>query len=387
MPLLGFDNKDVPVIDPSIRVNLSKCQKVFEKVESTGTEINYRCPTCRVCKNCKHHDEYESISIKEEIEQNLINSSATVDTVTSTTTAFLPFIENPLHRLANNKDRAMKTYNQQLRKLNHPSNAQDKQDILNSEKKLQQLGFVEYLSNLPPDVQSMLKNNQIQHFIPWRAVWKGNSVSTPCRVAFDASQSTSSGYSLNELLAKGGNNLNKLQEIIIRWSMRRIAVHTDIKKMYSTIKLRETDCCYQRYIWQHDLNPVKIPEEKIIKTLIYGVRSSSNQAEYALRKVAELSKDQYPKVNQIENEYVYVDDCITGEDDVESAHKIADELEVVLNNGGFNLKGVSFSGEDPQNTLSDDGKVIFMVGMKWFPKDDLISLNIGDINFAKKTSW
>ena len=39
--------------------------------------------------------------------------------------------------------------------------------------------------------------------------------------------------------------------------------HTDIKKMYNTIHLKQAD-------WS------KIPEEKIIKTLIYGVHSSGN---------------------------------------------------------------------------------------------------------------
>ena len=72
------------------------------------------------------------------------------------------------------------------------------------------MGFVEYTKNLPEDVQLMLQQNAIQYYIPWRAVWKGNSISTPCRVVFDASQATSSGYSLNDILAKGRNNLNKL---------------------------------------------------------------------------------------------------------------------------------------------------------------------------------
>ena len=322
--------------------------------------------------------------MKEETEQSIINSSVSINTETHTTTASLPFIANPLQRLANDKDRALKTYHQQLKKLNKPENAQDKQDILDSERKLQQLGFVDYLKNLPPEVQTSLKNYRIQHYIPWRAVWKTNSVSTPCRVVYDASQATSSGYSLNDLLAKGRNNLNKLQEIVVQWTMRRVAIHTDIKKMYNTIKLQEKDWCFQRHIWQNELDPNEIPEEKIIKTLIYGVKSAGNQAEYGLRQVAELSRSQYPEVDKIVKEDIYVDDCITGEDERDCAHTRADELELVLNKGGFGLKGVSFSGKDPPSTLRDDGKTIFIAGMKWFPKDDVIFLNIGELNFARK---
>ena len=62
----------------------------------------------------------------------------------------------------------------------------------------------------------------------------------------------------------------------------------------------------------------------------------------------------------------------------------ADELEVVLNRGGFSLKGVSFSGKDPPECLSDDGVSINVAGMRWYTKEDVLSLEIGELNFEKK---
>ena len=59
-------------------------------------------------------------------------------------------------------------------------------------------------------------------------------------------------------------------------------------------------------------------------------------------------------------------------------------MEIVLNGGEFLSKGVAFSGEDPPTSLSDDGKTIFVAGMKWHAKEDMLSLNIGELNFAKK---
>ena len=169
----------------------------------------------------------------------------------------------------------MKVYQQQLRKLNKPENIKDKEDVINSEKKLQSLGFVDYVRDLPVHIQQMLQS-QIKHYIPWRAVWKPGSISTPCRVVYDASSPTSTGYSLNDIIAKGRNNLNRLQEIAIRWMIHRAAFTTDVSKMYNTVKLKEEHWCYQRYIWQQDLDPNQIPEEKVIKTLIYGVRSAGS---------------------------------------------------------------------------------------------------------------
>ena len=81
--------------------------------------------------------------------------------------------------------------------------------------------------------KNIIYSSPILHFIPWRVVWNTNSISTPCRHVFDASHPTSSGLSLNHLLAKGKNNMNKLIEIVIRWMIRRCAYHTDLQTMYN----------------------------------------------------------------------------------------------------------------------------------------------------------
>ena len=123
-------------------------------------------------------------------------------------------------------------YNEQIKKLNQ--NTEDKKDVIESEEKQQQLGYVDYVKNLKPEQQEILRR-EIQNFIPWRTVWNGNSISTPCRLVFDASQHTVSGWSLNDILAKGKNNMNKLVQIVIRWSIHKIGCHTDIKKMYNSV--------------------------------------------------------------------------------------------------------------------------------------------------------
>eukprot|EP00794_Sanderia_malayensis_P016359 gene16359-biopygen12052 len=368
--------------DLSFPVLSTKAQKQFEDAETIGSEITYRCVRCRGCNDCKNSTKIEAISIKEEMGQSIINSSVTIDVEKQVITAYLPFIDNPALKLSPNKAIAIKTYYQQLRKLD--KNPSDKADIIASEVKLQQLGFVDYVHNLSEETQLSLQNNVIQNFIPWRAVWKVTSLSTPCRVVFDASLPTPSGYSLNDILAKGSNNLNKLQEVLIRWSIHKIGIHTDIRKMYSTIRLNQKHWCYQRYIWQNELDSSKIPKEKIIKTLIYGIRSSSNQAEHELREIANMFKEEHPEVHRIVHEDMYVDDCITGEVSLDIAHTRADQLEQVIHPGGFHLKGITFSGEDPLPALTDDGESIIVGGMKWYPKMDEISLNISELNFAKR---
>jgi len=45
------------------------------------------------------------------------------------------------------------------------------------------------------------------YVIPWRTVYNTGSLSTPCRMVYDASARTSCGHSLNSTLAKGQNRL------------------------------------------------------------------------------------------------------------------------------------------------------------------------------------
>ena len=163
-----------------------KQQNIFNQVENAATEMSYRCISCRNCKDCLNNEHIENVSIRKEVKQDLIDKSVQVNTGNRCTTAKLTFIHNPMVKLSNNKDIALKIYNQQLRKLN--KNLQDKADVITSENKLQRLGHVDYVQNLSQEQQPMLSEMDMKYYIPWRAVWKQNAISTPCRVEFDASQ-------------------------------------------------------------------------------------------------------------------------------------------------------------------------------------------------------
>ena len=63
----------------------------------------------------------------------------------------------------------------------------------------------------------MLSEMEMKYYIPWRAVCKQSSVSSLCRVVFDASQITNIRYSLNDVIVKRRNNVNKPVEIVLKW--------------------------------------------------------------------------------------------------------------------------------------------------------------------------
>ena len=63
----------------------------------------------------------------------------------------------------------------------------------------------------------------------------------------------------------------------------------------------------------------------------------------------------------------------------------SEDVRLCLGKAGFSLKGFTFSGQDPDRTLSIDGKSINVASLKWFPKDDYLTFNSETINFAKQS--
>ena len=394
----GFDEVQEPYsffgsecgesIEPTVYIKKRqlKCVKNFESVENSGTEASYRCPKCRGCAQCKKSALVENISIKEEVEQGLIDSCVTVNLDESYTESKLPFICDPVTKLTSNRHIAEKVYQGQIRKLS--KSPKDKNDVIEAFNKLIELGFFVKYDDLAENEKVMIDKSPIKYFIPWRPVWNENSVSTACRPVFDASFPTDTEC-LNNTLAKGKNNMNHLIEIFLRWRVQVCGFHTDIRKMYNSVRLALEHWCYQLCLFHPDLDPEMIPIVYVIRTLIYGVKPSGNLAERALRETARLNKNDYPRQNEIVQDDIYVDDCISGESSEELAFESASDLEKVLNTAGFRLKGITFSGHDPPDHLSNDAnddidKSINVSGMKWYSREDFLSLKIGDQRFGKK---
>ena len=135
IPLLSckIDNEIVVEQEPVIprhdtNSNFNRKQRLFQAVEDTGSSILFRCIKCRSCKDCKDHEIIENISLKEEIEQDLIVKSVAVDKERRITVASLPFIQNLNTKLISNKDIALRIYHQQVTKLD--KSRKDKSDVI-----------------------------------------------------------------------------------------------------------------------------------------------------------------------------------------------------------------------------------------------------------------
>ena len=75
------------------------------------------CPDCSGCKKCKAGPRIESLSIQDEIEQNLVEKCVFVDLEFERTIAKLPFLVDPEKHLVPNEHVALRVYQGQLQKL------------------------------------------------------------------------------------------------------------------------------------------------------------------------------------------------------------------------------------------------------------------------------
>ena len=119
----------------------------FERAENAASEISFKCVDCRNCSKCTNSDKIELISIKEEVEQEIINKSVEVDihkgvAVTKLLSA-TELLSDPAIKLSPNKERALTVFKSQVKKLQ--KNDCDKEVVIASELKLQFLDMLNML--------------------------------------------------------------------------------------------------------------------------------------------------------------------------------------------------------------------------------------------------
>lgn len=107
---------------------------------------------------------------------------------------------------------------------------------------LQEL-FEQFDSNNKPD-----SSNNVS-LLPQSVVLR-DSITTKCRVVFDASCKTTSGISLNDMLLVGPVVQEDLYSILLRLRLRKIVLSADVKMMYRCIKVHEEERKYQQILWR-----------------------------------------------------------------------------------------------------------------------------------------
>ena len=172
-------------------------------------------------------------------------------------------------------------------------------------------------------------------YLPLHVVHKESSTTTKVRAVFDASAKTTSGTSLNDKLLIGPTVHPSLVDVLFRFCLKRVAVTTDVSKMYRAIELVEPDCDLHRFVWRS--NPLDTIQDYRMTRVKFDVSASSFIANMCLKQNATNLAKEFPLAATAVNESFYVDDGLTGADDVETAIKLQRELQQLFSRGGFLL--------------------------------------------------
>ena len=360
-------------------------EKEFWGAEELGSNAPYRCIKCRNCGDCKKSEELEEVSLKEEQEQVLIESSVVFNYEQKKLVAKLPFIKDPNEHLKPNSHIAFKILSNQMKLYEkYPSM---RQDTLTSHAKLVDRGHVSRIEDLSKDEREKMESVPGPGYvIPWRTVYKADSLSTPCRMVYDASSKTPDGDSLNGVLAKGQNKLASLQQLILRFKSGRVGMTADISMAYNGTKLCPTDYKWQQYLWKPDLDPREKVIIMIIKTLIYGVKSAGGQTGVSIKKLADYWRETVDFESiaaAILCDDTYVDDIISALESLGICRQVAEEIIQILGLGSMAVKAFTFSSVKPSEEVSADGVSVGLGGYLWQPVEDTMSIDVKELCLQK----
>ncbi|XP_065080802.1 uncharacterized protein LOC135703482 [Ochlerotatus camptorhynchus] len=164
-------------------------------------------------------------------------------------------------------------------------------------------------------------DDEIPHcYLPHHPVFKESSTTTKVRVVFDASCKTSSGISLNDTLLVGPVMQQDLVTITIRFRFHVIAFVADVEKMYRQVFHFPIDQHFLRIVFRR--NPTDPLDTYELLTITYGTASAPFLATRTLQQLAKDEGDKYPEAVEAVVEDFYVDDLLSGADNLESTIEI-----------------------------------------------------------------
>ncbi|CAK1593737.1 unnamed protein product [Parnassius mnemosyne] len=187
---------------------------------------------------------------------------------------------------------------------------------------------------LDSDCTSTPKNSVITYFIPHHGVIRSSSTTTQLRVVFDASASTSSGVSLNDIQMVGPVVQDDLFSILIRFRQHRYVVSGDVEKMYRAIELNPVQRPLQKIIFRFD--PSEPLRTYTLNTVTYGTASAPYLATKYLVSLADNIEDS--QVQRAIRRDFYVDDYLSGGNTIAETVTIANRVQSVLSSAKFNLR-------------------------------------------------
>ncbi|XP_055916442.1 uncharacterized protein LOC129949183 [Eupeodes corollae] len=238
-------------------------------------------------------------------------------------------------------------------------------------KEYESLGHMSLVSN--PNLE------QTHYYLPHQCVVRPDSVSTKLRVVFDASCRTSSQISLNGILMVGPTIQDELLITLLRFRLYRYALTADIVKMYRQVLVHPSHRSLQYILWRENpQTPIKTYQ---LNTITYGTSSAPFLAIRCLKFLADTNQDRFSLGASCLRTDFYVDDMLTGADDLETLTRKRNEVVAILNSAGlelskWNSNHCSLIQEATRKEFKlTESNLTSTLGIAWNPSTDQFSFS------------
>ncbi len=210
---------------------------------------------------------------------------------------------------------------------------------------------------------------------------------------FDGSAKSTSGVSINDQLLVGPTVHSSLVDVLLRFRMHRIALTTDVSRMYRAVALPENERDLHRFVWRKQ--PSDTLQDYRMTRVTFGI-SSSFAANMALKQNAIDHALEYPLAASVVHNSFYVDDGLTGADTPGDAINLQLQLQDLFAKGGFLLRKWKSSHPSvlkhlpselldvrPSQPLPDPDDFAKALGVEWSASLDCFRLTVSNPRRSK----
>lgn len=208
--------------------------------------------------------------------------------------------------------------------------------------------------------------NDPVYFLAHHAVQNEGSKTTKLRVVFEGNLKSKNGLSANDVMLNGPIVQNELFNILILFRSYRYTIMCDVEKMFRMIFINEKFRPLQNILWRdHPSKPITCLQ---LQTITYGLKASTFLSTRCLMELTHLYHDRYPRAVEALRLSTYIDDVITGADNLEQLLELKTQLIELMKLGNFKLHKWCSNSQESIKDLPDN--------VKYFEQIDLNKDNI-----------
>ncbi|XP_064464686.1 uncharacterized protein LOC135375989 [Ornithodoros turicata] len=231
-------------------------------------------------------------------------------------------------------------------------------------------------------------------YMPHREVFREASTTTKLRVVFDASSHGPGSTSLNAHLETGPKLQADMQDILIRFRMHQIAMIADIEKAFLQIMVHERDRDALRYLWYRDMPFRAMTSNELCVLRMSRVPFGTTASPFLLAATLHhhfrhITDDLRDTASDLLSSF-YVDDLVTGADNVEEATRMHRQALAVIEQAGMRLR--KWASNEPQlksvfkKGETDESIHQKVLGIPWNTETDSLMPNLEAVKTFVATS-